>query len=590
MSRWIFVVVALGAFAFHCAGQGPASIASPEMAATAEQSLRANPEDLMTRLNLLFFYQMNTGGLAEKDIVLARRPHILWLIEHHPDQPTLIIGATILSKSGRHPDPEGAASAAVLWKAALAKPAPPAAVIVNAAKAFAFDDRPTAQAALAKAMRTFPTLSMVARTRGELDILDLVGARSANQFGQIGAFEPDGLNAPAALAARAELESSNNPDLLGAAATELLNNRLAIAMKYEDQAANLTSFSEKLLQRAIKLAPDSREVQSSVVSFYTSVAAAERDPQKKVAILLNAEQAAKSGEARMALLEHLCEARFRAGDFETASKEAAELLDFLTENPRYFNAELARHIANTTLGLAALRDNHVDEAKRMLAASGKTTGSPVLNSFGPRWTLAQALLNRGETDAVLEYIAACRVFWQSGQSRLNNWEQEIRAGDTPDLTGFGPAKALPVGSSAYPFRLKNLNGDEVSLQSFRGKIVMLDFWATWCGPCKAEMPLLKNLQEELAVHADAVILTVDADEPAELVESYVKKEHLALPVLLTDGTDITARYGIAVIPTLVFIDTQGRVVETLIGLRSEGDLRASIARARAASVVPTAHP
>jgi hypothetical protein len=91
------------------------------------------------------------------------------------------------------------------------------------------------------------------------------------------------------------------------------------------------------------------------------------------------------------------------------------------------------HDGHMVLGLVALHEANVVKAKAELAEAGKATGSPVLMSFGPNMSLAKALLEKGERDAVLEYFAACRRFWQMGGARLDEWTAAVKKGEVPNF-------------------------------------------------------------------------------------------------------------------------------------------------------------
>jgi thiol-disulfide isomerase/thioredoxin len=146
-----------------------------------------------------------------------------------------------------------------------------------------------------------------------------------------------------------------------------------------------------------------------------------------------------------------------------------------------------------------------------------------------------------------------------------------------------------VGKAAPDFRLKKLGGGEIALSEFKGKVVLLDFWATWCAPCRAEMPEFEKLHKELAAK-DVAILAVDADEAEETVADFIKHEKYTMPVLLTEGTDTIRRYGITAYPTTMAVDKEGRVAEVVIGNSSDAGrrLRAAIDKARAGA--PAAAP
>jgi thiol-disulfide isomerase/thioredoxin len=132
------------------------------------------------------------------------------------------------------------------------------------------------------------------------------------------------------------------------------------------------------------------------------------------------------------------------------------------------------------------------------------------------------------------------------------------------------------------FRLKDLKGAEVSLGDFIGKVVLVDFWATWCGPCRQEMPEFQNIHR---AGKDVVVLTLDVDEPIETVAAYVEKEKFTFPVLLAKDTDVVRRYSVAAYPTTFAIDKKGLVAEVLLG-GAPDRLQAVIEKARAGAPAP----
>ena len=122
--------------------------------------------------------------------------------------------------------------------------------------------------------------------------------------------------------------------------------------------------------------------------------------------------------------------------------------------------------------------------------------------------------------------------------------------------GLRPGEAA-VGRQAPNFQLKDLDGRQVSLSELRGKIVMLDFWATWCGPCRRTMPVLEELQQE---HPnDFTLLAVNLQEPMDLVIPYVKRQNLQSRVLLDLEGSVAMDYGAESIPMQVLIDQKGIV-------------------------------
>lgn len=127
--------------------------------------------------------------------------------------------------------------------------------------------------------------------------------------------------------------------------------------------------------------------------------------------------------------------------------------------------------------------------------------------------------------------------------------QAMEKEDKPDnLPG------LAVGEKAPDFELVNLNGEKVKLSDFQGKKVMLNFWATWCPPCKEEMPAMEKFYK--ISNGDVVILAVNID-PQYNVKKYVDEMGISFPVLLDEKDKVNSIYQVLTIPTTFFIDEQG---------------------------------
>ena len=114
------------------------------------------------------------------------------------------------------------------------------------------------------------------------------------------------------------------------------------------------------------------------------------------------------------------------------------------------------------------------------------------------------------------------------------------------LTGGLPASPKTLPRSASPRRstsqLKDMNGVDVKLASFKGKVILLNFWATWCGPCKAEIPSLVELQEQYA--DDLVVLGFSVDDPAEKMKPYAEEYKVNYPLLVGNGReDVQNAFG-----------------------------------------------
>jgi len=120
--------------------------------------------------------------------------------------------------------------------------------------------------------------------------------------------------------------------------------------------------------------------------------------------------------------------------------------------------------------------------------------------------------------------------------------------------------------AAPEFKLAGLDGKAISLADVRGKVVLLNFWATWCGPCRAEIPDLIELQEKYKGQLQIIGLTVD-DDDAGVIQQVVARTGINYPVAMASA-EVRIKYGgIAALPTSFVLDAQGRVVQKHEGLR-----------------------
>ncbi|QDT45321.1 hypothetical protein Pan241w_54410 [Gimesia alba] len=139
-----------------------------------------------------------------------------------------------------------------------------------------------------------------------------------------------------------------------------------------------------------------------------------------------------TGLDQAALLEQLAKAALIAENTEKA-KTYAELM--LSQSDSEWNCENHIHHGNITLGKLALATGDVETAKQRLLKAAESSGSPNLNSFGPDMNLAKELLQKGEKDAVLKYLALCSQFWGSGKDRLDQWTKSIDREEMPSDWG-----------------------------------------------------------------------------------------------------------------------------------------------------------
>jgi thiol-disulfide isomerase/thioredoxin len=128
---------------------------------------------------------------------------------------------------------------------------------------------------------------------------------------------------------------------------------------------------------------------------------------------------------------------------------------------------------------------------------------------------------------------------------------------------------------APPLSLKDLSGEPQRLESHRGKIVVLNFWATWCGPCVEEMPMLADIQKRYGGRGVMVIgVSLDEEGSVEKVPRFVQKRKINFPVWVGGTTEDLERFGLGeALPATAFIDAEGRIVGRVLGMLRKRDLR-----------------
>ena len=131
---------------------------------------------------------------------------------------------------------------------------------------------------------------------------------------------------------------------------------------------------------------------------------------------------------------------------------------------------------------------------------------------------------------------------------------------------FDDAGLRLLSSKVSPrdFSLSLLEGETKSLSSYKGKVVFLNFWATWCGPCRIEMPSLEALYNKFS-DKGLEILAVNCREDQTTVSSFLKNEGFTFPVLLDLNGRVSLNYGIQAIPTTFLIDRDGMIILRLVG-------------------------
>ncbi|HUV69171.1 MAG TPA: TlpA disulfide reductase family protein [Terracidiphilus sp.] len=186
-----------------------------------------------------------------------------------------------------------------------------------------------------------------------------------------------------------------------------------------------------------------------------------------------------------------------------------------------------------------------------------------------------------------------------------NWEYRQQAAEKL-LSSAGKGVLVPdpssgtlkyfspfMGKQAPNFTLEDVSGKKVSLADYKGKAVLINFWATWCGPCKVETPWLIELRNKYAGQGFEVLgISTEGDDLAKsdkagwakdkaAVAKFVAEEHVPYPMLMNGDSLSQAYGGLDAMPTSFFVDRKGIVVAAQMGLTSESDIEANINKALA---------
>ena len=137
--------------------------------------------------------------------------------------------------------------------------------------------------------------------------------------------------------------------------------------------------------------------------------------------------------------------------------------------------------------------------------------------------------------------------------------EEVDSGDAPQ-----------VNAPAPDFEIENLRGEKKHLSDYQGKVVVLNFWATWCGPCKDEMPFFQEIYEKYA--SEIAVLAVNNQETVDKVSPFVEELGLTYEILMDNDGSVATQYQVIGFPTTYFIDPNGIIKFLHVGVLTEEQL------------------
>ena len=159
-----------------------------------------------------------------------------------------------------------------------------------------------------------------------------------------------------------------------------------------------------------------------------------------------------------------------------------------------------------------------------------------------------------------------------------NSNRVVLTKDVPSQTAAaaGSPAALMQGKMAPGFTLVDTDGKKVSLSDYKGRPVLINFWATWCAPCKLEMPWFQEYREKYKGQGFEILGIAEDDAPKDEIVKTAKKSGVGYPVLLTDNKVANLYGGVDSLPTSFYVDKTGTVVEETVGLAGKDEVEANI--------------
>ncbi len=136
---------------------------------------------------------------------------------------------------------------------------------------------------------------------------------------------------------------------------------------------------------------------------------------------------------------------------------------------------------------------------------------------------------------------------------------------------------VPLGRPAPDFEVASINGSRVKLSEMRGKVVLIDFWATWCGPCRLGLPETQKLDQEFGKKGLAVLAVSNEDKPT--VQPFLAQNHYTFPCYLDDSSAASQAFHVTSLPTVAIIDRKGNLSAYMIGLQDPNTIRGELKKA-----------
>ena len=176
--------------------------------------------------------------------------------------------------------------------------------------------------------------------------------------------------------------------------------------------------------------------------------------------------------------------------------------------------------------------------------------------------------NQRRQSSLMLLLAAVLVLGGIGTLVWMGWQTAV---PTPTTNSYGAPALAQKGGTVTDFTIESLGGFPVSLNDYEGQVIVMNFWATWCPPCRAEMPDINNFYEAYRDEG-LVVLAINEEEPAETVRPFIQANNFTFPVLLDSEGRVAQQYSTRSYPTTFVIDRNGVIQHVQTGQISEAEL------------------
>ena len=236
---------------------------------------------------------------------------------------------------------------------------------------------------------------------------------------------------------------------------------------------------------------------------------------------------------------------------------------FIAEHPKYKRIDQVYYIFGNALTKAGDTEEAVKAYQQLVENYPKATYfAPALLEMGLAY---DRLGQHAKADAAYHQLVEHPKYGSRAAAktakRLLALEKENRTGEVPASPSYGGQPDALIGKKAINFNMKDLDGNDLSLEKYQGNVILLDFWAVWCGPCIAEMPNVKQVYEKYK-DDNFQIIGISLDESRNTLVGYLEKEGITWPQVF-DGNgwknQVAEMYGIRAIPHMYLIDGEGVV-------------------------------